>query len=694
MNNKWIGIWRGFGWLWLAWCGTAPLSAEVTRFEIRIREPYADGQSFDNVGPYERIVGRVYYRLDPALLQNRAVVDLHLAPRNAEGFVEFSADLFILAPRDLAKGNGALLYDVNNRGNKLALKMFNDSTDDAAGNGFLFRQGFVIVWSGWDGELLPDEEQKTASGNQRLQLLAPRVADPHGEITGLVRCEIAPTENLTRSNVSWANHASYRPTKRGIEEAVLTHRQRPEDDRLTVPRSQWRMIVTEASDSPSQLPKIEIDYPAGFQRGHLYELIYEAHDPLVLGTGFTAVRDLVAALRQGTGVDNPLARTGQSSLSRAYAFGVSQSGRFLREFLYSGFNEDEQGRPVFNGVIPHVAGGGLGSFNHRFAQPTRHAAQHDHADYPPDRFPFAYEDQCDPLSGRCDGILKRCRENGTAPLVFHTQSSAEYWTRSGSLPHTDPLSERDAEPGEGVRFFTFGGTQHGPSGYPPERGTGRNLANPGDYHPFLRALLLAMDQHVAKGGPLPNSVVPRIDEGTLVDWSRSSTGFPSIPGVPFPEVIREPPLLDFGPDWLTKGLVTKQPPHIDGRYRVRVPRCGSDGNELGCLLPPEAAVPVGTYTGWNTRRAEMGPEGQLISLTGSFIPFATTANERKQSLDPRLSVEERYGTHAEYVRQLEQACRRLEAQSLLLPEDRDRIVALQAERTKKLFEQIPEKLRR
>lgn len=664
-------------------CGHS-LFAEVVRFDIETREPFAGGHSFGEAGPYERLIGKVYFRLDPRLRQNEHIVDLDQALKNADGFVEYSADLFILVPQDLAKGNGALLYDVNNRGNKLALSMFNDaggndpSTLEHAGNGFLFRHGFTVVWCGWDGELLPEE--------RRLQLFAPPVVDPAGPIPGLIRCEIVPTENLTRTVINWANHGSYRPTARGLEQATLTHRQRPGEARIPIPRDQWKIEVTELSGSPSQLPKVELELPAGLKRGHIYELIYEAQDPLVMGTGFTAMRDLVSSLKYPGGDSHPFGKEERRRFRRAYGFGVSQSGRFLREFLYWGLNEDEAGRKVFDGVIPHVAGGGLGSFNHRFAQPTRHASQHDHADYPPDRFPFAYETQRDPLTGQTEGILQRCQATATQPVVLHTQSAAEYWTRSGSLPHTDPLGQRDATPGDHVRFFTFGGTQHGPSGYPPGMGMGQNLMNPGDYKPFLRALLLALDRHVRDGTALPDSIVPRIADRTLVDWSRSATGFPLIPGVRYPEVIRNPPLLDFGPEWEAHRRITLQPPRIVGEYRVLVPRCGPDGNELGCLLPPEVAVPVGTYTGWNLRRAEMGPDDQLISLAGSFIPFPRTKAERLATGDPRLSLEERYGSQDRYLELLRAECARLETSGLLLPEDTARILPRQTERVNNIFE--------
>lgn len=666
----------------LAALSAAPLSAEVVRFEIARREPLADGHAFGARGAYERILGRVHYRLDPTRPQNRHIVDLALAPRNADGHVEFWADLCILTPRDPDQANGAVLYDVNNRGNKLALGMFNygggndPQTLKDCGDGFLMRHGFTVVWSGWDGELLP--------GGDRLRLFAPLARGADGPLTGLVRCEVVVNEPVTRTVVNWANHGTYRPTPRGLQEATLTVRERPGDPRVPVAPSEWKLHVSDvSSDAPTQLPKVELELPAGIQPGWIYEVVYEAQDPLVMGAGFAAVRDLMAALKSGTGADHPLLRGGRPYLTRAHGFGVSQSGRFLREFLYWGFNEDEAERKVFDGLIPHVAGGGLGSFNHRFAQPTRHANQHDHHDYPPDRFPFAYETQTDALSGQVDGIFRRAELSQTAPKLFHTQSAAEYWTRAGSLPHTDSVGRRDAQPPALVRFYTFGGTQHGPAGYPPGRGNGQQLSNPGDYKPFLRALLLALDEWVARDVAPPDSVVPRIADGTLVSWEQASTGFPAIPAVRYPTVIHAPLWLDWGDRWHTERIIDRQPPRVLGEYRVRAPKCGPDGNELGCLLPPEVAVPVGTYTGWNLRTAAAGAENELVSLTGSFIPFAATKAQRNG--DPRLSLEERYGTLAAYRAQIAAACARLAAQRLLTAEDAERLPKLYVERAQAAF---------
>ncbi|MFT5468994.1 MAG: hypothetical protein ACI8UO_004108 [Verrucomicrobiales bacterium] len=677
---------QGLGLLAILLVLARPLTAEVSRFEILERDAFADGEVFGETGSYERIIGRVHYELDPDLPQNQNVVDLELAPRNERGRVELSADLFILTPKDLAKGNGALLYGVNNRGGLNALRHFNFASGsnrpkepNHAGDGFLMRHGFTVVWSGWDGELLP--------GSDRLRHFAPPVAK---RITGKVRCEIVPSADTTRTMVNWANHGSYRPTAEGLENATLTNRLLASDPRVSIPRDDWQLLVTEIEgESPGQLPKVELEYPDGLKKLHIYELIYEARDPVVMGTGFTAVRDLVSALKHGSGNDNPLLVDGNSLIDRAHSFGVSQSGRFLREMIYWDFNADEQGRKVFDGIIPHVSGSGMGSFNHRFAQPTRHAGQHDHHDYPPDRFPFAYGTQTDPLSGLTEGILDRAQRSGTAPLVMHTQSSSEYWNRSGSLVHTDPLGQKDAEIPDNVRLYFFGGTQHGPSGFTTEIGGGQTAPSPADYKPFVRALLLRLDRWAKDGTEPPPSVFPKISEGTLVAWTQNATGFPNIPGIRYPGVIQQPSFLDFGPRWQDERIIDNQPPIPRGDYRVLVPRSGPDGNELGCLSAPEVAVPVATYASWRLR-SESGPAAnQLYSLSGSYIPFPVTKAEREASGDPRLSIEERYGSLEKYLSQLEAQCREYEEAGYLLPEDSERTMKIQRERVSPLFKTTP-----
>jgi hypothetical protein len=661
------------------------VNAELVSFEITGRDSFADGKSFGDVGPYNRIFGRVHYELDPDLPQNENVIDLKLAPRNSRGRVELAADFFILTPKDPAKGNGALLYGVNNRGGKNALRHFNfasgsNNPDSAAhaGDGYLMKLGFTVVWSGWDGELLP--------GGGRMRLFPPAAM---GNITGLVRCEIVPSGDTKRTVVNWGNHGSYRPTASGLKQATLSHRMLPSHPRVVLPRKDWRLHVSEVEGGhATQLPKVELEYPKGLRKADIYELIYEAQDPVVMGTGFTAVRDLISALKHGTGTDNPLLANGRSPIRRAHSFGVSQSGRFLREFVYWDFNADEQGRKVFDGIIPHVSGSGLGSFNHRFAQPTRHAGQHDHHDYPPDRFPFAYGTQTDPLSGQTEGILDRSVRSGTAPLVMHTQSSSEYWNRCGSLVHTDALGTRDVKIPENVRLYFFGGTQHGPSGFTTKIGSGQTAPNPADYKPFLRALLPALDRWAKTGTLPPASVYPRIDDGTLVAWTQNATGFPSIPGIRYPAVIQQPSYLDFGSRWQQERIVDNQPPIARGDYRVLVPRSKPDGNELGCLSPPEVVVPVATYASWRLRSEQGGAANELYSLSGSYIPFPLTKAERQADSDPRESVEERYGTLTNYLEQLRASCREYEREGLFLPEDTERTLRIQRGRVAPLFHKI------
>jgi hypothetical protein len=428
---------------------------------------------------------------------------------------------------------------------------------------------------------------------------------------------------------------------------------------------------------PGTLGQVRLRVAGGCRPGYLYELVCEAEGPIVQGLGFAAVRDLVSFLRYDASRQNPLCAGGKPAIARAHGFGVSQSGRFLRHFLYLGFNSDESGRKVFDGVMPHVAGGALGFFNHHFAQPTRHNGQHEEHLYPGDMFPFTYGDATDPLMKRTDGILRRLRaeDPGLLPKVMHTQSAAEYWHRSGSLVHTDPLATRDEGLPENVRLYAFGGTQHGPAADPPGRGIADNLLNPADYRPLLRALLDALDAWVKDGTEPPPSAYPRIDKGTLVGWRQKESGFPALPGVRYPEVIQRPSALDYGDDFFTKGIITVEPPRKVGDYVVKVPKSGPDGNDLGTLLPPEVAVPLATYTGWNLRGRGAGAEAMLVSLSGSYIPFAKTKAERQATGDPRESVEERYGGYEEYRKRFATACDDLVKRRYLLKEDAERLLA-------------------
>ncbi len=657
------------------------LRAELRSLEILRREPFVGGMAFGDVGPYEKITAIAHFAVDPNHPRNKQIVDLSLAPRNRDGKVEFESDVCILAPKDPARGNGAILYDVNNRGNKLALGMFNSApgsnnptTAEHAGNGFLFRRGYTVVWCGWIGELLP--------GNNRLLLRAPIAQQDGKPIRGLVRFETgSDTEAKSLPLSRREGHGSYPPTAGAEAKGVLTYRMRETDERVLIPNGQWsleRRPVPKSTGVPGTLGQVRLHLAGGFRPGYLYELICECEGPIVQGLGHAAVRDLISFLKHDTSPRHPLRRSdGKAPLNRAHGFGVSQSGRCLRHFLYQNFNVDEQGRKVFDGLMPHVAGGGLGFFNHRFAQPTRHNAQHEEHLYPTDVFPFTYGDSTNPSTKKTDGILHRTRADDPLclPRVMHTQSAAEYWHRSGSLVHTDPLGENDAViPGE-VRIYAFGGTQHGPAANPPGRSIGDNLLNPADYKPFLRALLDALDNWAVNDKAPPASVYPRLDSSTLTGWKQADARFPSLPGIRYPSVIQQPHCLDLGPEFESKGIITVNPPRKLGDYRVRVARCDQDGNELGMLRLPEVTVPLATYTGWNLRRRDVGAEAMLVSLAGSYLPFPRTRAERSATGDPRRSIEERYGSFEEYRKRFAEACHALQKERYLLTEDVERLQA-------------------
>jgi hypothetical protein len=595
-------------------------------------------------------------------------VDLQLAPRNSNGRVEFSADFVMILPVDRSKLNGALFYEVNNRGGPTAPRLVDGEADD-----FLLRQGFVFLWSGWIAETQP--------GGGRVTMTAPVPLENGKPLIGIVRNEFIVDRAAAKASVSHrANQGSYRPSVKGEKTATLTMREREADERQPVARDQWKLIVTdvEADGQRGQLPLVEIEVAGGLKPGWIYEVVYEAEGSLVQGVGLAGIRDVVSFLKYDQSEKNPLINSGGKPLmNRAIGFGTSQSGRCLRHFLWEGFNADEQGRQAFDGVIPHVAGGGLGSFNHRFASPTRTNGQHEEHSFPADYFPFTYGETKNPLTGKADSILGRSRATKTVPKVMHTQSSSEYWHRSGSLVHTNPLAVRDNEVPPEVRIYTFGGTQHGSgNGVPAPTANGQIANTPADYKPLLRALVVAMDQWIKEGMEPPPSVYPKISDGTLVAWKQMESGWPAIPGVNCPTVIHEPKHYNRGPEWETKGIATIEPPKLQLRFHVKVPAFGPDGNELGSLMHPAVAVPIGSYTGWNLRSEAIGAPGELLSLAGGFIPFAKTAADRKASGDPRPALLERYKDFADYRARYQTAAEKLVAERYLLPEDLPRAMAL------------------
>ncbi len=641
----------------------APVTAvaELTRIELTKREPWSGGREFGERGAYQKMRGKAWFEVDPGAPANRMVVDLALAPKNEAGRVEFTADVEIIAPADLSRSSGAIFYDVNNRGYPTCL-----GTISSGGDQFLMREGFILVFSGWIAELLPD--------GKKLVLEAPVASDRGKAIRGLVRAEIVVSQKTARSSLSGnSGHGSYEPTARGEKEAVLTRRLREKDARVVVERSSWKLEkswpVFQAAKSA--MPKIELVLEGGFEPGVIYELVYEAKNPVVQGLGMAGIRDLISYLKHSRDRGNPLLLASGSSAARyAYGFGTSQSGRLLRMFLYDGFNADEKGHKVFDAVMPHVAGGGLGFFNHRFASPTRYSTQHESHLYPTDYFPFSYGEQKDHLSGRTDGILRRARAAGVVPRVLHTQSSSEYWHRSASLVHTDTTGGKDVALPSEVRIYTFGGSQHGPGNdMPRPRSRGQLPSNPTNFRPLLRALVKAMDAWVRDGAEPPPSAYPTIASGSLVPWEAAESGWSPLPGVAYPKVIQQPALLDRGPHFTAERRATVQPPRVGAAYQVLVPGYSSDNNEKGCLLLPSVAVPVATLTSWNLRDKSIGAPGELLSLQGGHIPLLRDRNARTAAKDPRLSLLERYRGFELYLEQYLAWARKLVKERYLLEED-------------------------
>jgi hypothetical protein len=486
----------------------------TNQVELRIGErfTFAGGHEFGAVGPYERLVGRSHFAVDPTAAAQRGITDIEKAPRDADGLVRFAADFSILKPADPRRGNRRIFFDYGNRGNKRMLQFFNDApasndprTLAHAGNGFLMRRGYTVVWLAWQGDLLP--------GNGRMVMDLPVARDSNKPITGPVRVEyIADRTGITTFPLS--GHASTRshPTvSLDPREAQLTRRRYPEDERIPLPPDSWCFARVEGGTGLDNqgaehavIPSdTHIHIPSGFEPGWIYELVYTGRDPLVLGLGHAAVRDFVSFLRY-----SEEDAAGLGTIEKAYAWGRSQTGRCLRDFVYRGFNADAAGRKVFDGILPHVAGAGRMWLNHRFANAVVSGGQQyeDHFNIA-DSFPFSYAETTDHLTERTDAILKRPQ---TDPLVIHTQTSTEYWQRRGSLVHTDTRGNDLAQP-PGVRIYIWASSQHFADPTPPplERGVRQNYLNTVATSMLFRAMIDAMDRWATEGIAPPDSRIPR-----------------------------------------------------------------------------------------------------------------------------------------------------------------------------------------
>lgn len=648
-----------------------PVCGEVVLVEVAERSAFAEGRSFGPAGAYERIRGRMYLETDPLAEANGRISDLKLAPRNAGGKVESWTDFFLLKPADAKKGNGLLLYDVNNRGNMLALWTFNDGerTNDPktaahAGNGFLMRHGYALLWCGWNGKVQADDTQRLLAGLP--------VAKQDGKtITGRAHLEISSTEKVFSRAFSWSPWgigAAYPAVSLDHAEASLTMRPHRGAEGVDVPRSEWAFARWE--DGKVIPDATHVYVREGLRPGWLYDLVYTAKEPRVTGLGLTALRDCVSYFRYGEGAENPLA----GAIQKACVFGISQSGRVIHHFLYEGLNVDERGRGVFDGALIHVAGAGKGMFNYRFRMSTEFGTQHEGHLSGSEFFPLAPLPQTDPVSGESGDSLERSRKQGHVPKIIFTQTSTEYWSRAASLLHTDVEGQTDLRLPEDVRVYLIAGAQHlgASDGTPGICQQPRNTLD--DRGPVQRAMLVALADWMQTGKAPPPSRHPTLGEGTLVDIEAWRAQFPKIPGCGLPTVHYQPARLDFGPRFQSEGIADVVPPKMGKEFRTLLPAVDADGNETSGIRLPEVAVPLGTYTGWNLRAAKFGAETALAPLDGMFLPFARTRAEREKSGDPRLSVRERYPTRAEYLSRLTEAALKLRGEGFLLDEDVVRIL--------------------
>jgi hypothetical protein len=679
---------------------SAEAEARITRVEIIHTEPAFGGQSFGDVGPYERLTGRVTGELDPADPTNSGIQDINLAPRNERGMVEYVTNVELLKPADMARGNRILFFEVNNRGNKLAPVNFNEGVAggvaernalSSPGDGWLMRAGYTMVWFGWEMDVRP--------GMSRVGM-PPIVAHNHdgSAITGVVRSEIitlVPAESLPIGlsqqiqNYPVESYDSY-PTA-SLENSTpfpdgflptLTVRARAQDPREPIPNAAWSFATCEqgAAATPDEE---HVCYREGFKPGRLYELIYRAKDPTVGGLGFAAARDLGAFLRNSekddAGAANPVYRADNLAIIE----GSSQSGRMIRSLIALGFNRDETGGRVFDGAFPHI-GGGLMPLNVRFGQPVRAwGEQTDHL-YPAYDFPFTYARQTDPLTQRTGGVLDRCKATDTCPRLFHVATALEMWEGRQSLGLTDPLGRADVADPPNVRTFIMASTQHAAAPLPlaahPPFGNCQQQPNPNPQIWTMRALLTAFTSWVRDGVEPPPSATPRIADGTLV--SPDEVRFPEIPANSYGGVERPAvsPLriydslhvLDFGPLFRAEdssGIIVREPPQVgSASYGILEMQVDADGNDLGGIRSVFLETPIGTYTGWNLGRKERFENG-MCNLQGSFVPFAATKAERIATGDPRLSIEERYPTKEAYMAAFRKAANELVAKRYLLPED-------------------------
>jgi len=614
----------------LVFFAASTTTAEVARIEVERSRELANGKAYGLAGAYESFAGKIHYTVDPQNSVNGIISDIENAPTNASSLVEFSADFYLIKPKNIESGNGAVFFEVANRGGLGMLSRFNRAVGsqdpmsaEHMGDGFLLKEGFTLLWVGWQHDT-PLEEG-------RLRTYPPIATENGQPIEGLVRSDVIVPTKVFSHSLGNRGHVAYPVSDPEDPRNVLTVRNGMTGTRQVIPREDWQFARIE---SERVVPDPTMVYlSTGFEPGQIYDVVYVSQNPPLAGLGLAAIRDVISQLKYGS---SEVLGIPSNSIDRAITYGSSQSGRLLRTFLYDGFNEDEQNRRVFDGVISHIAGAARGSFNQRFAQASR--APGGAYEYPNRIFPFADTLQTDPATDRSDGLLTHVTPQ-SMPKLFYTNSSTEYWRSVGALAHTTVDGKQDLPLLDNVRTYNFAGTQHGPAPFPPSAQEATYVPNPNDYRWFLRALLVAMDRWITDDAAPPSSRYPTLGRGTLVQMEEFE--FPAIPGVNVLDELNIAYALDFGPELASKGVITQEPPMTGARYPFLVPQVDESGNEIGGLRSPDVAVPLATYTGWWPTNP--------VSGNGLYVPFARTSADREANGDPRLSIDERYSNRAHYL---------------------------------------------
>jgi Alpha/beta hydrolase domain len=634
----------------------------ITRIVITSTRPAFGGATFGKVGAYELVSGTAYGTIDPRAARNANVAYLKDAPLDANGLVDYSMDFRLLRPVDAARGNGEIFYDVINRGgNPSAFGALNQGTLTNPGNGFLMNQGYEIAWSGWQDDVNPHTTTyrthfpvATLPGGRpivkrTLEVLIPDTPESGAGTTQTVVNDIL-TADIAYPPVSLDTQAAH---------VTLTVREQEADARTPLAASAVKFL----GGNRVQIDLGEATHK-GFDQGAIYELIYDGTSPWVGGMGFVSVRDLVSYLRNSAGGGNP-ARPGGMPVKAVIGWGVSQDGRFLRDFIWQGFNADLDGRRVFDGVIGLVSGAKKTDDNrppdaYPFHQVSRWLRQHEDHDYPGAEFPFTYQTLHDRLTGRTDGILEKCAAAHTCPKIFQIDSDFETWHGHASLVVTDTAGHALTGMPDNVRVFQISGQQHGAGdGTPRALPICKLPSDPLDGRPVLRALAADMDAWVTRGVAPPASEYPNLTDHTLQTLAQAAATWPKIPGFPFNPRI-----------FVTRvGNYSVEPPSFGASYPIYVPTTDAYGNPTGGVITPDLAAPLGTYLGRNFRKAGHA-EDELCGGTGGFIAFAPTRRARSASGDSRPSVEELYpGGAAQFYARREAQIKVLIAKRLVRPEE-------------------------